>query len=124
MGLHEPGVPTPDAMSRELVHLIRKPQSSSPDSVDSASSPAEYKQETSPVPWTGNRLLQAPNDDDSSSSPARMPASTKRGHRKTTHSADAWEAHKAEIARLYLDENKRLKDVMEIMESQWGFRAS
>ncbi|KAI1451762.1 hypothetical protein F4805DRAFT_72247 [Annulohypoxylon moriforme] len=135
MGLHEARIGKSDAMGRDLVHLIRNPQLS-PDSVDSILSPSEYRQETSPVPfeairdyplsWTGEQLAQTPDDVDSPGSSVQTPptGSNKRSHRKRTHSPDVWEAHKAEIARLYLDENKRLKDVMEIMESQWGFRAS
>ncbi|KAI1420196.1 Clr5 domain-containing protein [Xylaria sp. FL1777] len=44
--------------------------------------------------------------------------------RRKSHSPEAWEAVKADIARLYLDENRRLKDVMAILEQQRGFHAS
>lgn len=33
-----------------------------------------------------------------------------------------WEAHKAEIERLYLTENKKLEEVLQFMESRHGFR--
>ncbi|KAL7629806.1 hypothetical protein AAE478_001329 [Parahypoxylon ruwenzoriense] len=139
-GVHEARVGTSGAMGRDLVHLIRKPQLS-PDSVDSPSSPTECRQDISPVPfgaapdgsnfvsWASEQLVQSPSFVDEIDSPGgsvHTPTnlSTKPSHRKRTHSPDVWEAHKVEIARLYLDENKRLKDVMEIMESQWGFRAS
>jgi hypothetical protein len=37
--------------------------------------------------------------------------------------ADAeWEAHKAEIERLYLIENKKLEEVLQFMETTHGFR--
>ncbi|KAI9376178.1 ankyrin [Aspergillus egyptiacus] len=35
---------------------------------------------------------------------------------------EEWEAHKAEIERLYLKEDRELKEVMQIMEGQYGFR--
>ncbi|RWA12305.1 hypothetical protein EKO27_g2771 [Xylaria grammica] len=48
-----------------------------------------------------------------------------RGNRRPkTHSPEAWEAVKEDIARLYLEENRRLKDVMTILEEQRGFSAS
>lgn len=139
MGLHEARIGSTDAMGRDLVHLIRKPQLS-PESVDSLLSSPDRSQETSPAPfgtahdssalvsWTAEQLVQTPGfieDIDSPDGSVHTPTGSKQGsHRKRTHSPDVWEAHKAAIARLYLDENKRLKDVMEIMESQWGFRAS
>ncbi|KAI1765441.1 hypothetical protein GGR53DRAFT_490460 [Hypoxylon sp. FL1150] len=138
MGLHEARVGNTGAMGRDLVHLIRKPQLS-PESVDSFSSSPDRSQETSPAPfgaahdssalvsWTAEHLVQTPGfveELDSPDGSVHTPTDAKRSHRKRTHSPDVWEAHKAAIARLYLEENKRLKDVMEIMESQWGFRAS
>lgn len=37
--------------------------------------------------------------------------------------ADAeWEAHKAEIERLYIRENKKLEEVLQFMETTYGFR--
>ncbi len=68
--------------------------------------------------------IESPNGSVQTPTGSNASNASKRTHRKRTHSPDVWEAHKAEIARLYLEENKRLKDVMEIMESQWGFRAS
>ncbi|KAI1809329.1 hypothetical protein GGS20DRAFT_572476 [Poronia punctata] len=44
--------------------------------------------------------------------------------RQKSHSPEAWEAVKSDIARLYLDENRRLKDVMTILEEERGFSAS
>ncbi|KAI8632802.1 Clr5 domain-containing protein [Xylariaceae sp. FL1651] len=35
-----------------------------------------------------------------------------------------WDAHQETIRRLYLDEKRPLKDVVVIMESQYGFRAT
>ncbi|KAF3065938.1 Maltose permease MAL31 [Daldinia childiae] len=120
-------------MSRDLVHLTRKPQLS-PDSVGSGSDSTEYGQEAtleSSGPASGE-LMVIPGVAGSSSSSGQTPklkpkpksTGSNRGHRKRTHAPEVWETHKAEIGRLYLDENKRLKDVMEIMENRWGFRAS
>jgi len=36
--------------------------------------------------------------------------------------AEDWEPYQAEISRLY--KTKKLKDVMEEMESRWGFKAT
>ena len=38
--------------------------------------------------------------------------------------ADAWEAHRPLITTLYRDQNKRLKDVMFILEESHGFTAT
>lgn len=35
-----------------------------------------------------------------------------------------WEAHKATIRRLYIDEGRSLKEVVEIMKVKYGFEAS
>ncbi|KAI3327028.1 hypothetical protein HD806DRAFT_531619 [Xylariaceae sp. AK1471] len=35
-----------------------------------------------------------------------------------------WDAHQETIRRLYLDEKRPLKDVVVIMESEYGFRAT
>ncbi|KAI1383734.1 uncharacterized protein F4822DRAFT_417403 [Hypoxylon trugodes] len=131
MGVHGTVVGDPEAMARGLVHLFQSPKSP-PDFVDSTPAPIEYKQETTPVPleatkehpssWVSERVTQTSEEAESPNDTAHTPQ--RGGRRKRTHSPDVWEAHKAEISRLYLDENKRLKDVMEIMESQWGFRAS
>ncbi|KAI2639395.1 Clr5 domain-containing protein [Xylaria nigripes] len=37
---------------------------------------------------------------------------------------EAWDAHQETIRRLYLDEKRPLKDVVVIMESEYGFRAT
>ena len=37
---------------------------------------------------------------------------------------DPWEGHKDLLQRLYIDEGKRLKDVMELMEKEHKFFAS
>lgn len=36
----------------------------------------------------------------------------------------AWETHKPTIRRLYIDEGRSLKEVMEIMKTRYGFEAS
>lgn len=49
--------------------------------------------------------------------PARRPALTE-------HSAEDWECQRATFTRLYIAEDKTLKEVMEIMENEHGFRAT
>ncbi|OTB03821.1 hypothetical protein M426DRAFT_321320 [Hypoxylon sp. CI-4A] len=117
-------------MGHELVHLTRKSQSP-PIFIGPAPIPVENKEDASSVPHNTTQHRAAPvhkvkllEDGGTSNSAEQSSVNPNRGRRKRAHGPDAWEAHKAEIARLYLDENKRLKDVMEIMESQWGFRAS
>ncbi|KAH8888798.1 hypothetical protein GQ53DRAFT_748703 [Thozetella sp. PMI_491] len=44
----------------------------------------------------------------------------KRGY----HPPDVWDSHKEIIRRLYLDERRPLKDVVQIMEDTYGFRAT
>lgn len=129
MGRLEARIQKSDAMSRDLVYLTRKPQLS-PDSVDSGSDSTEYGQEATlgSLGTASSELMVIPGVAGPSSSsgqtPKPKPTGSNRGHRKRTHAPEVWETHKAEIGRLYLDENKRLKDVMEIMENRWGFRAS
>ncbi|KAI0434573.1 hypothetical protein F5Y09DRAFT_235345 [Xylaria sp. FL1042] len=48
---------------------------------------------------------------------------TGEAYRSQQHTAQVWESHKVEIRRLYLDENRPLKEVMAIMR-QRGFRAT
>ncbi|KAI1340344.1 hypothetical protein F5Y15DRAFT_55400 [Xylariaceae sp. FL0016] len=57
-------------------------------------------------------------------SPGALTVKESNHGRKKTHSPEVWETLKSDITRLYIDENKRLKDVMEIMEKTRGFRAS
>ncbi|KAH9909928.1 hypothetical protein F4778DRAFT_25133 [Xylariomycetidae sp. FL2044] len=60
-------------------------------------------------------------------SPAHMQSvfssHTGEAYRSQQHSAQVWDSHKEEIRRLYLDENKPLKEVMATMR-QRGFRAT
>ena len=35
-----------------------------------------------------------------------------------------WDSHKATLKALYIDENRSLKEIMEIMKSEHGFEAS
>ncbi|KAI3330308.1 hypothetical protein F4824DRAFT_341496 [Ustulina deusta] len=87
----------------------------SPDSdKDAASSAASTPAKTSP----------ATDRDTKSCEPVSAHAQQLGNHRRKTHSPEAWEAVKADIRRLYLDENRRLKDVMAILEEQRGFWAS
>ncbi|KAI0967494.1 hypothetical protein F4678DRAFT_475198 [Xylaria arbuscula] len=48
---------------------------------------------------------------------------TGEAYRSQQHTSQVWESHKTEIRRLYLDENRPLKEVMAIMR-QRGFRAT
>ncbi|CAJ2508282.1 Uu.00g094680.m01.CDS01 [Anthostomella pinea] len=48
---------------------------------------------------------------------------TGEAYRSQQHSTQVWESHKEEIRRLYIDENRPLKEVMAIMR-QKGFRAT
>ncbi len=72
----------------------------SPDSdKDAASSAASTPAKTSP----------ATDRDTKSCEPVSAHAQQLGNHRRKTHSPEAWEAVKADIRRLYLDENRRLK---------------
>ncbi|KAI0400615.1 hypothetical protein F4802DRAFT_479085 [Xylaria palmicola] len=48
---------------------------------------------------------------------------TGEAYRSQQHTSQVWETHKEEIRRLYLDENRPLKEVMAVMR-QRGFRAT
>ncbi|KAI1073694.1 hypothetical protein F5B20DRAFT_566261 [Whalleya microplaca] len=138
MGLHKVRSRSSGDMNRDLVQLFRKSQVS-----PGTEHPVSYlninRQEESPSPskigqegpniasWTSEQLAQAHGFIENGGAPngsRNASASSKCIQRKKSLSPDAWEAHKSEIARLYLEENKRLKDVMEIMEERWGFHAS
>ncbi|KAI1346084.1 Clr5 domain-containing protein [Xylaria sp. FL0043] len=87
----------------------------SPDSdKDVASSAASTRAETPTVAGT----------DPKSSERVPTDAQQLSNRRRKSHSPEAWEAVKADIGRLYLQENRRLKDVMAILEEQRGFYAS
>ncbi|KAI3319565.1 hypothetical protein HD806DRAFT_509382 [Xylariaceae sp. AK1471] len=60
----------------------------------------------------------------SASEPVPTNAQQRGNRRRTSPNLEAWEIVKPEIRRLYLDENRRLKDVMAILGEQWGFWAS
>ncbi|KAI0967147.1 hypothetical protein F4678DRAFT_253103 [Xylaria arbuscula] len=94
----------------------------SPDSdKDVASTVTSIQTKASPV---------AGRDDTDASGPVFKGVILQRGppqpsiRRRQSHTPEAWEAVKADIARLYLEENRRLKDVMAILEEQHGFYAS
>ncbi|APA11329.1 hypothetical protein SS1G_11575 [Sclerotinia sclerotiorum 1980 UF-70] len=75
---------------------------------------------TSPIAAPSNVAHQMPPIVDSMPSlpkPARRPALTE-------HSAEDWERQRATFTRLYTAEDKTLKEVMEIMENEHGFRAT
>ncbi|KAI0399713.1 hypothetical protein F4802DRAFT_602701 [Xylaria palmicola] len=102
---------------------MRKPTSAvvacgsypSPDSDrDVASSAASVKEETS----------LATERDSTSCEPVPTDAQQRGNRRRKSHSPEAWDAVKNDIERLYLEENRRLKDVMSILEEQRGFWAS
>lgn len=46
------------------------------------------------------------------------------GSRRSRYGTLDWEKHKSPIKKLYMDENKSLKDTMEIMKEEHGFEAS
>jgi hypothetical protein len=46
------------------------------------------------------------------------------GATKWRTSEEDWEDHRARIRRLYLEEDRTLKDVMAIMEREHGFKAT
>lgn len=50
---------------------------------------------------------------------SQFPAGQRRGR-----SEYLWEAHKATIKTLYIDEGRSLKDVRETMKSKYGFEGS
>ncbi len=100
------------------------------DSV-SRSNPQTFSPETSPP-------LGGPNPRETRSAPKRhaegiepavmgmqtvFSSQTGEAHPSQQHPAHVWESHKEEIRRLYLDENRPLKDVMARMR-QKGFRAT
>ncbi|KAI0542575.1 Clr5 domain-containing protein [Xylaria digitata] len=60
------------------------------------------------------------------SGPVSTNAQQQGDRRRKPHSPDpeAWEAVKEDIARLYLEENRRLKDVIAILKEERGFWAS
>ncbi len=62
-------------------------------------------------------LLQAPFTDSS------QPELGAKRTRKTISASD-WEARRDMISQLYLDENRSLTEVMEIMQQTHGFQAS
>ncbi|KAL7624905.1 hypothetical protein AAE478_004119 [Parahypoxylon ruwenzoriense] len=85
------------------------PSESSPS--DTTSSSTSPKQDPEPVKPTAIHMQTV------------FSSQTGEAHPSQQHSAQVWESHKAEIRRLYLDENRPLKEVMAIMR-QKGFRAT
>lgn len=87
----------------------------SPPASDSNSSPSESgsvsKHENDPVKPTAIHMQTV------------FSSQTGEAHPSQQHSAQVWETHKTEIRRLYLEENRPLKEVMAIMR-QKGFRAT
>ncbi|KAI5861530.1 hypothetical protein GGS23DRAFT_137872 [Durotheca rogersii] len=139
MRSHGPRAKVPDAMGRDSA-LSPRISRLCPDPIDSPSGSVESSRDgssessastqaslDSPSP-VDRQPTQTPTPKEELGSPDSLVAGTvtnvKHRHPKRAHSPYVWETHKAEICRLYLDENRRLKDVMEIMESRHGFRAS
>ncbi|KAI0139619.1 hypothetical protein F4776DRAFT_597132 [Hypoxylon sp. NC0597] len=101
-----PSVSTPvmQTMSPEL-----SPPASEPSPTDSSGSSSKHDVE--PVKPSAMHLQTV------------FSSQTGEAHPSQQHSAQVWESHKEEIRRLYLDENRPLKEVMAIMR-QKGFRAT
>ncbi|KAI0188668.1 hypothetical protein EV127DRAFT_119546 [Xylaria flabelliformis] len=87
-------------------------------------SPDSDRDVVSSAASTEAETLPATERDSTSCEPVPTNAQQKGSRRRKSHSPEAWEAVKADIARLYLEENRRLKDVMAILEEQRGFWAS
>ncbi|KAI1172639.1 hypothetical protein F4777DRAFT_493988 [Nemania sp. FL0916] len=104
------GKKSPDAMA--LSKSYPSPDSEEDAAVCAASIKAEP--EASP-----------PADRDSESCEPVIRTTRRRGNRRLeSPSQEEWESVKSDIAQLYLDENRRLKDVMTILATQRGFYAS
>lgn len=56
--------------------------------------------------------------------PGRPVASTLKPQHKLTHTDSEWVDLRPEMERLYVHERRRLKYVMQYMESEHGFMAS
>ncbi|KXJ89043.1 hypothetical protein Micbo1qcDRAFT_13961 [Microdochium bolleyi] len=84
------------------------------------------KSSTSSLVFRSGQLTPGTSSTGSSASPDLVPplSNAAKRRRQKPLSPELWESHKHEICRLYLDENKRLKDVMEIMARDKGFHAS
>ncbi|KAI0467642.1 hypothetical protein F4859DRAFT_493107 [Xylaria cf. heliscus] len=87
-------------------------------------SPESDREVVSSASSTEAETLPATERDSASCEPVPTDAQQRGNRRRKSHSPEAWEAVKADIARLYLEENRRLKDVMAILEEQRGFWAS
>ncbi|KAI8953150.1 Clr5 domain-containing protein [Xylaria longipes] len=87
-------------------------------------SPDSDRDVVSSAASTEAETLPAPERDSTSCEPVSTDMQQRGKRRRKSHSPEAWEAVKADIARLYLEENRRLKDVMAILEEQRGFWAS
>ncbi|KAI0451393.1 Clr5 domain-containing protein [Xylaria acuta] len=87
-------------------------------------SPDSDRDVVSSAASTEAETLPAIKRDSTSCEPVSTDAQQRVNRRRKSHSPEAWEAVKADIARLYLEENRRLKDVMAILEEQRGFWAS
>ncbi|TGJ82490.1 hypothetical protein E0Z10_g6268 [Xylaria hypoxylon] len=91
---------------------------------ESYPSPDSDKDVASSTACTAAELSTATERGFESCGPVSTGAQQRGDRRRKSHSPEAWEAVKADIARLYLEENRRLKDVMIILERQRGFWAS
>jgi hypothetical protein len=56
--------------------------------------------------------------------PPPIPGRHTSASRRSKYSSLDWDAHRESIRRLYMDEEKPLKETMEIMAEQHGFYAS
>lgn len=72
---------------------------------------------------TGVAPGPVPGGPGSTDEPAAASSPTATAQRRGKSDA-LWEAHKATIRRLYIDEGRSLKEVVEIMKTKYGFEAS
>lgn len=53
-----------------------------------------------------------------------VPIRTRSTAAAKSHSRSDWNRHRPTIQRLYIDEDKTLREVMEVMEKQYNFVAT
>ncbi|KAI0470981.1 hypothetical protein GGR56DRAFT_123870 [Xylariaceae sp. FL0804] len=120
--------PSPPAGAHTMIVTHRQqpgpvspPNTLSPDS-DSAPSASLYGlEDEAPAVAKGAEASDARLEPDQMQSV--FSSQTGEAYRSQQHSPQVWETHKEEIRRLYLDENRPLKEVMAMMR-QRGFRAT
>jgi hypothetical protein len=51
-------------------------------------------------------------------------ASSRKTNKRAKYGKLDWDVHKEELKKLYLDENKELAEIMQLMQERHGFEAS